>query len=751
MRRATLAAMLGLGAIGAACLPVIRSGSLPPTLTVDSGSGVAVQNGMPVPTFEFQPRPRIDLTGRWRVERMELDNELSLTDRESALSAIEEDGGGRHLPDYDDAGWERIAVPGTLNAPPDEPEIGGWYRRTFNVPARWIGRVATLKVSTANYIADVWINGTWIGYHEGGSTPFAFDVSALLVPNAENQITVRVDNPPWGTRTDIVPWGLGDWWNYGGLTGPVWIEAGPALQIVRADVTPHLDAAEVSVVIRDAPAVVQPAGAEPERSETGSGDLIVRASVLPAETSEENLLDPDVRGLLPDGARTLDERETTLDRPGLGEHAVANLAFAFAEADLWMPGAPALYVLRVSIAAADEPEPPLDARDAPVADELWTSFGLRHVAVDQVNGQLLLNGEGAFLEGVGLHDEEISFDEEGNLLTGTPGNDLAALRERLAAAAAVNATLLRPGHTPADPGLLMLADRLGFAVWEEIPLYHFTPLSFETAMNRGIPQQMLREMALRDMNRPSVLFHGLANESTGQEERAAALRELHDIDREIDGTRLTAQAAYGFDPADPTHEALDLAGFTFYFGVFYGEDIYLDTARALRTARETNPTKPVAILEFGRWADTEADEARQLAIFEDTHRALSRFRGDRRVGFVGIANWWTLWDFATQVPGLNVEDFGLYRPDGTLRPAGEAAAETFGGAIPETVATAGESDLRPAPQLPNRALEDWRLAGYLAYAFAVSTGMIAIATLVLIRRGGRATGIRRRQPGGIRR
>ena len=128
---------------------------------------------------------------------------------------------------------------------------------------------------------------------------------------------------------------------------------------------------------------------------------------------------------------------------------------------------------------------------------------------------------------------------------------MAALAE-LDDARAIGADLIRTAHLPADPTLLMLADRLGFAVWEEIPLYHATPLVFERTMARGIPQQMLREMALRDMNRPSVLFHGFANESTGTDERTDALAELHEVDRAIDGTRLTGQAAYGWQPEDPT-------------------------------------------------------------------------------------------------------------------------------------------------------------------------------------------------------
>ena len=161
-------------------------------------------------------------------------------------------------------------------------------------------------------------------------------------------------------------------------------------------------------------------------------------------------------------------------------------------------------------------------------------------------------------------------------------------------------------------------------------------------MARGIPQQMLREMALRDMNRPSVLFHGFANESTGEEERADALAELHEVDRAIDGTRLTGQAAYGWNPVDATNAPLDVAGFTFYYGVFYGTDPGPDTRRALRAASTAQPDKPIMILEFGRWADTPSDEARQRVIFEETYAAIEQFRADEPTGFVSAASWWTL-------------------------------------------------------------------------------------------------------------
>lgn len=725
-----------LVAAAAACIPAPRTATLAPTLTIEDvgGLSVAMQNGIPVPTFDWQPRPRIDLDGAWRVERVTLDEGLTMGSRETTLAEIEAAAGGRHDPAYDDAAWPTIEVPGTTNPPPDGEEGGAWYRRTFEVPAAWAGRAVALRFGAANYVADVWLNGTWLGYHEGGSTPFAFDTGPALRTGAENVVAVRVHTIPLGTRPDVVPWGLIDWWNYGGLTGPVWLEAAPPVHLVRADIVTHLDAIEIEVLAAQAATL---AGARRSTTSTATEEppITITATILPASVTEANLLNPDPRSLIENGAEPIVQVEETVSAPSSGSARGTTLAIGFAEADLWSPARPALYVARIDLRWADRP---LDAREARAADTLWVTFGIRHVAVDPLRPRVLLNGEAVFFRGVGLHAETLAFGPDGELRSGSPSQSASDVLQELRDAAAIGADLLRTGHQPGDPTMLMLADRLGFAVWEEVPLYHATPFIFEATMARGIPQQMLRELALRDMNRPSVLFHGFANESTGEEERTAALAELHEIDRAIDGTRLTGQAAYGWNPADPTHAPLDVAGFTFYHGVFYGSDPGPDTRLALRAAHEAHPDKPIMILEFGRWADEPADEARQRAIFEETYPALEQFRADGPTGFVSAATWWTLHDFATQIAGIEVEDFGLYRPDGTLRPAGERAAAAFG-------APAGQgSDLALDPEIERpRAQQtqrpgDWALAGYLAYGLILAMLALGGTLYVLTRRGGRA-------------
>jgi Glycosyl hydrolases family 2, sugar binding domain/Glycosyl hydrolases family 2, TIM barrel domain/Glycosyl hydrolases family 2 len=706
-------ALVGVTVALTGCVPTGDAGELRPTLTIESmhGGNVAVQNGIPVPSFTFPSRPRRVLDGPWRVERQEFDSDLSLTPRDVALARIEEAAAGRQAAAFDDSSWETVSVPGTLNPPPERDETGGWYRRTFYLPVAWTGRTLTLKFGAANYLADIWLNGVWLGYHEGGSTPFAFDATAAARPGASNVLAVRVDNPAWGSRNDIVPWGLADWWNFAGLTRPVWIEASDPVYAVRADVVPHLDGADVSVVVRNA--ADQPA------------ETTLTFEVLPADVTDANVLDPDPRRLVATGATPL--VRTTLDPRELNGGDVVRLdtSFLLANAATWSPDRPSLYVLRVSVSV-----------DGRVVDELHETFGLRQVAVDTAGSAVVLNGRPVFLAGVALHDQHLTVEADGTVAAAIPTR--AQIREQLGRAQSIGAHLVRTGHTPANPALLDLADRLGFAVWEEIPLYHYTPLTYDVAMRRGIPQQMLREMALRDMNRPSVLFHGLSNESTGEEARTRALAELHDIDRAIDGTRLTGQAAYGFAPADPTNEPLDVAGFTFYHGVFYGSDAASDTATALEAAHAANPGKPVMILEFGRWADGENGPEEQRRIFDETAPAIAARRATLDGGYVAAGTWWALEDYTTLRPNLEVEHFGMFTADGIARPVAGSAGDVFG-AIPISPAGGPLASAvhggRVTALPPTQA--GWVLLAYLGYAMASALVVLGGVFAVLIRRGGR--------------
>jgi len=121
---------------------------------------------------------------------------------------------------------------------PEFYEDGVWYRRRFDVPDSLRGFRAMLMFYSVNYVADVWLNDHYVGYHEGGYTSFAFDVTDQISYDTTNVLAVRVDNPVWGTRMDIVPYQRCDWFNYTGIIHEVYLECSERTAVARAEVIP---------------------------------------------------------------------------------------------------------------------------------------------------------------------------------------------------------------------------------------------------------------------------------------------------------------------------------------------------------------------------------------------------------------------------------------------------------------------------------------------------------------------------------
>ena len=118
---------------------------------------------------------------------------------------------------FDDS--DALDVPGDWNTQRERLffyEGSVWYRRTFE-HARRPGTRLFLHFGAANYAADVYLNGEMVGRHEGGFTPFDFEITDR-VRDGGNSLVVRVDNT---RRREAVPTLVTDWWNYGGLTRSV--------------------------------------------------------------------------------------------------------------------------------------------------------------------------------------------------------------------------------------------------------------------------------------------------------------------------------------------------------------------------------------------------------------------------------------------------------------------------------------------------------------------------------------------------
>ena len=142
------------------------------------------------------------------------------------------------LVEYDFVPAEQLYVPGDWNT--QRPELflyegSIWYKKDFNYQ-RKPGTRLFLYFGAANYLTHVYLNGEKLGMHEGGFTPFNFDITDRVKDGA-NFVIVRVNDD---RKPENVPTVNSDWWNYGGITRDVLLVETPETYVddYRLDLAP---------------------------------------------------------------------------------------------------------------------------------------------------------------------------------------------------------------------------------------------------------------------------------------------------------------------------------------------------------------------------------------------------------------------------------------------------------------------------------------------------------------------------------
>ncbi len=121
--------------------------------------------------------------------------------------------------EYSFEGGPVLKVPGDFNTQmPELTYFEGtvWYKKEF-VQTTQADKRVFIHFGAVNYLSDIYLNGTRLGSHEGGFTPFQFEVTDKI-QNGTNSLIVKVNNQ---RLKNGLP-GLGfDWFNYGGITRDV--------------------------------------------------------------------------------------------------------------------------------------------------------------------------------------------------------------------------------------------------------------------------------------------------------------------------------------------------------------------------------------------------------------------------------------------------------------------------------------------------------------------------------------------------
>ncbi len=122
------------------------------------------------------------------------------------------------LVEYSFDNADQINVPGDWNTQEEDLffyEGTIWYKKSFTYQKN--GKRAFLYFGAANYDAKVYLNGEKLGEHQGGFTPFNFEVTDLL-KDGENFVILKVDNT---RKKEQIPTVNSDWYNFGGITRSV--------------------------------------------------------------------------------------------------------------------------------------------------------------------------------------------------------------------------------------------------------------------------------------------------------------------------------------------------------------------------------------------------------------------------------------------------------------------------------------------------------------------------------------------------
>lgn len=363
-----------------------------------------------------------------------------------------------------------------------------WYEKEFELPESYNGKKVLLHFGAVDYIAKVWINGEFVGKHQGGYVPFKFDISNHIKPG-KNLLIVKAEDKYECTQ----PRGKQYWkekpdrcWYTAtsGIWQTVWVETVGELYVDKFRITPDIDRkiAFAEIFLNKAPInaeltiIVNYKGEEKKKINIGMNERVTKITI---DMQEEDYID---------------------------------------EIHYWKPEVPNLYDIQITI-----------KENGIQTDEFKSYFGMRKISV---KGDLILLNNSPYYQKLVLDqgywpqslltppsEEAIIYDIE---MTKKMGFNGARKHQKIE-----------------DPRYYYWADKLGLLVWGEMPsAYDFNIEEIQNVTNEMI------EFINRDYNHPCIVTWVPLNESWGvrniyvDKTQQDFARALYGIIRAMDKTRL---------------------------------------------------------------------------------------------------------------------------------------------------------------------------------------------------------------------
>ena len=284
--------------------------------------------------------------------------------------------------------------------------VRGDYRHTFEIPSDWKGRRVFIVFDGVMTDASVKVNGKDAGpMHQGAFYQFKYDITELVRFGAENKLEVSVVDQSSNESVNNAE-RMADFWIFGGIYRPVWLEAEPAQFVDRVAIDAKADGSFAMDFFLG-----------------GDGK---------ADTVAVELLDP---------------QDKPVGNPVKVPVKKGRVEINLSNPELWSAETPALYTAVVQL-----------RQGAKVLHETRQRFGFRTIEVRKGDG-FYVNGKKVMMRGVNHH---VAWPTLGRASSERIANlDLDLIRD-------MNMNAVRMSHYPPDEYFLELCDERGFYVLDEL-------------------------------------------------------------------------------------------------------------------------------------------------------------------------------------------------------------------------------------------------------------------------------------------
>lgn len=525
-----------------------------------------------------------------------------------------------------------------------------WYERQFVIPKSWESQRIIIRFGSATHHAIVWIDGQEIVRHKGGFLPFEADITELVAGSSleQHRLTVALSNILDWT---CIPCGeiieksgsqypgdfkfqetYFDFYNYSGIHRPVKLYTTPKKYIKDIVIE-----TEVKGLNRNCPEQPNVTVEEYNKLYTGNRVPTAQSAIVKVWVESTDVI--STVKVIDDKGRMIAQKAP---EQWIDEKNKCYVEIEIINPTLWNPGAAYLYNLRV------EGE----------MDVYTETFGIR--TIETTDKEFKINGKPFYFKGFGRHEDS---DIHGK------GQDEALNIKDFNILKWIGANSFRTSHYPYSEEQMMLADREGFVVIDEVPAVGMcfwdgrSVFGGDRVNDKTLEHHidMLKAMYERDKNHPCVMMWSVANEAATHEEGAVAyFKKITETIRELDTTRpITIVHTTGPD-GDKVSQWVDVICVNRYYA-WYNDHGHLDVI-GLQLRKEMERwhekyNKPVIMSEYG--ADTIAgfhklpavafSEEFQCAYLNEYHKQFDQL--DFMIG----EHPWAFADFQTK-QGLNRVD-----------------------------------------------------------------------------------------------